>query len=147
MIFQGGGRNFAIIDNEKAIGNLSNGSQFDYITSPGKHLFFSTAAGFGPFYLEADLAAGKTYYVSAELELGWTVARVFLNPITRGTTHWEKIDEYQKNLTMLEPNLEKLDEWSVQHKEEIRAQVLNYQIKWKEEYKSYWTKIRPEDGI
>lgn len=61
--FVGAARDYAILDGEKAIAALSNATQFDYVTTPGKHLFISASAGKGPYFLEADLLPGKTYYV------------------------------------------------------------------------------------
>jgi hypothetical protein len=43
--FVGAARDFAILDGEKAIGTLSNGSQFGYVTTPGKHLFITPGLG------------------------------------------------------------------------------------------------------
>ena len=55
------GPNFNMLDGEKVIGNSVAKSQFDYLADPGKHLFIATSEN--KSFLEADLEAGKTYYV------------------------------------------------------------------------------------
>ena len=53
-------RTWAVLDGEKAIGNLSHGMQFDFVTTPGKHLFlFPGGWPAQPYFLEADLLPGK----------------------------------------------------------------------------------------
>ena len=53
--------NFNMLDDKKVIGNSVAKSQFDYVTTPGKHLFVA-ATSENKVFLEADLEAGKTYY-------------------------------------------------------------------------------------
>lgn len=144
--FVGGARQFAILDGEHAIGALSNGAQFDYVTTPGTHLFLTPRIGsVGPYFLEADLAPGKIYYVAVRGQYDAGVMRVFLLPITRNTEQWNEIPTYDKDLTRLEPDRANLEAWSELHREEIKRLLRDYQEKWKHERQ--WGKIAPDDGV
>jgi hypothetical protein len=144
--FVGAARDFAILDGEKAIGTLSNGSQFGYVTTPGKHLFITPGLGSrGAYFLEADLVPGKTYYVFVRGQSDAGVVRVFLIPITRSTEQWNEVPTYEKDLTPLEPDRANLEAWSAQHNEEIKGLLLSYNEQWKQEHPG--AKIAPEDGV
>ena len=141
----GAARYFAILDGEQAIGNLSNGSQFDYVTTPGTHLFLTPHIGsVRPYFLEADLAPGKIYYVAVRGQYEAGVMRIFLIPITRKTEQWKEVPTYDKDLTRLEPDRANLEVWSEQHREEIKSLLRNYYEKWKHERQ--WGKLAPDDG-
>ena len=145
--FVGAARDYAILDGEKAIGALSSGAQFDYVTTPGKHLFIAPGfRGVGPYFLEADLAPGKKYYVlvsSHQEDL--STRRVLLTPITRSTEQWKEVPTYEKDLTRLEPDRASLEAWSAQHSDEIKRLLRNYQETWKHERQ--WATLAPDDGV
>jgi hypothetical protein len=144
--FGGAARDFAILDGEKAIGALSNATQFDYVTTPGKHLFISPGSwSAGPYFLEPDLLPGKTYYVLVRGQSDSGVVRVFLIPISKSTEQWGEVPDYEIDLTRLAPDLGSLEAWSSKHTEEIKRLLQNYQEKWKQERQ--WAKIAPEDGV
>jgi hypothetical protein len=144
--FVGAARDFAILDGEKAIGTLSNGSQFGYVTTPGKHLFITPGLGSrGAYFLEADLVPGKTYYVFVRGQSDAGVVRVFLIPITRSTEQWNEVPTYEKDLTPREPDRANLEAWNAQHNEEIKRLLLSYNEQWKQEHPG--AKIAPEDGV
>lgn len=147
--FQGGGRTFAILDGETAIGNAQNDKQFDYVCTPGRHRFIAVAAGIEPSFLEATVESGKTYYVIVTIEVGFTSARTRLIPVNRNSEYWEKVDEYEKSLQRLEPEGEALRLWQEKNTLQIKQLVkqvesdYEYQSKYKQEYQS---KLVPEDG-
>jgi hypothetical protein len=145
--FVGSARDYALLDGEQAIGTLSNGAQFSYITTPGKHLFI--APGFGnvrPYFLEADLAPGKTYYVVvSSYQEDFSTRRVLLAPITPNTDQWKEVPTYDKDLTRLEPDRVNLEAWSALHRDEITRLLRNYHETWKHERQ--WGKIAPDDGV
>jgi len=152
--YLGGSSEFAILDGDKAIGALPNGAQFDYVTTPGKHLFITPghrttrtpgSLTAGPYFLEADLGPGKTYYVVVRLHTEAGVERVWLTPITRRTEQWNEVPSYEKDLTRLEPNRASLAAWSTKHGGEIKALLRTYDEKWKHERQ--WATIGPDDGV
>ena len=97
-------QNFNMLDGEKVIGNSVAKSQFDYLTDPGKHLFIATAEN--KAFLEADLLAGKTYYVITRIYMGAWTGRVALVPVTRDSEFWDKVIEYENtSSTLLSPNI------------------------------------------
>ena len=147
-------RTWAVLDGEKAIGNLPHGMQFDYVTTPGQHLFITPghrttrtpgSLTAGPYFLEADLGPGKTYYVVVRLHTEAGVERVWLTPITRRTEQWNEVPSYEKDLTRLEPNRASLAAWSTKHGGEIKALLRTYDEKWKHERQ--WATIGPDDGV
>ena len=88
--------NFNMLDSEKVIGNSVAMSQFDYLTEPGKHLFISTAEN--KVFLEADLEAGKTYYVITRIYPGAWYARVAFVAVNRESKYWDKVNEWEEKL-------------------------------------------------
>ncbi len=83
--------NFNVWDGEKAIGNSVAKSQFDYLADPGKHVFVAVSEN--KVFLEADLEAGKTYYVITRVYPGVWKARVAFTAVTRSSEHWDKVLE------------------------------------------------------
>ena len=64
------------------IGILGNDSKIAYTVEPGKHTFMvvSEAADF----MEADVAAGKTYYAMVTPRMGAWAARFSMHPVRNG---------------------------------------------------------------
>jgi hypothetical protein len=145
--FVGSARDYALLDGDHAIGALSNGAQFGYVTTPGKHLFIAPGFGtVGPYFLEAELAPGKIYYVLvSSYQEDASTRRVLLTPLTSGADQWKEVPTYEKDLTRLEPDRATLEAWSVQHRDEIKRLILNYNDQWKREHPG--AKIAPEDGV
>lgn len=134
--------NFNMLDGEKVIGNSVAKSQFDYLANPGKHLFIATAEN--KAFLEADLLAGKTYYVLTRVYLGAWTARVALVPVTRGSEFWDKVFEYENTLRKLQPDLNAIQTWEDANKAKIQKVLSAYETEWKDKYQ--WPKLMPEDG-
>ncbi|MEW6489608.1 MAG: hypothetical protein AB1578_17040 [Thermodesulfobacteriota bacterium] len=134
--------NFNVLDGEKVIGNSVAKSQFSYLAEPGHHLFVATAEN--KAFLEADLEAGKTYYVVTRIYPGAWTARVAFVPVTRGSELWYEALEYEKSLHILEPQADEIARWEKQNADKIRAVLHQYKFEWKEAYQ--WPVLRPEDG-
>ncbi len=134
--------NFNILDGEKVIGNSVAKSQFDYLTNTGKHLFIATAEN--KAFLEADLEAGKTYYVLTRVRMGAWYARVSFVPVNRGSEFWDKVIEYENTLKKLEPDTAAIKEWEEKNKPKINKVHSQYESVWKDKYE--WPKMNPEDG-
>lgn len=138
----GFGINFNILDGEKVIGNSVAKSQFDYLAEPGKHLFVATAEN--KVFLEADLEAGKTYYVITKIYPGAWRARVAFISVNKASEFWDKVKEYEQELNKLQPDIEALKKWEDANKDKIKEVLLGYDTKWKNEYQ--WPKLKTEDG-
>lgn len=134
--------NFNIWDGEKVIGNSVAQSQFDYLADPGKHLFVAVAEN--QAFLEADLEAGKTYYILTQVRMGAWKARVGLVAVNKGSEFWDKVNEYENQLNKLEPDTDALKKWEDANKANMKVILSTYEIKWKSAYQ--WPKLNPEDG-
>ena len=134
--------NFNMLDGEKVIGNSVAKSQFDYFADPGKHLFVAVAEN--KVFLEAELDAGKTYYVITRIYSGWWSGRVAFLPVPRGSEFWDKVLEYEKTLKKLQPDRNTLQAWEEANKPKIQKVLSDYESVWKNKYQ--WPKLMPEDG-
>jgi len=134
--------NFNILDGEKVIGNSVAKSQFDFLAIPGKHLFIAIAEN--KVFLEADLVAGKTYYIITRVYTGMWKARVAFLAITRKSEFWDKVKEYENTLVKIEPNEEALLKWETANRGAVNKLVSSYETTWKNKYN--WEKLGPEDG-
>jgi len=134
--------NFNIWDGEKVIGNSVAKSQFDYLADPGKHLFVAVAEN--KVFLEADLEAGKTYYILTQVRMGAWKARVGFVSVNKGSEYWDKVKEYEKELNKLEPDKEVLKKWEDENKSKIKEVLSQYETTWKTS--EQWPKLNPEDG-
>jgi hypothetical protein len=134
--------NFNILDGEKVIGNSVAKSQFDYLTAPGHHLFVATAEN--KAFLEADLEAGRTYYVITRIYPGALYARVAFLPVVKDSELWADIPRYEHELQRLRPDNEALAKWEMENKGKISAVLAQYESEWKSKYQ--WPRLVPEDG-
>jgi hypothetical protein len=137
-----------IWDREKAIGNTVGGSQFDYLADPGKHLFYAATPGINTAiileskaFLEADIEAGKTYYIITRVYDNLT--GVALIGVSRSSELWDKVKEYEIKLTKLQPNPELWKEFELE-KNSLIQKILNRYVTDKMSYVRQ--KLSPEDG-
>jgi len=134
--------NFNMLDGEKVIGNSVAMSQFDYLAKPGKHLFIATAEN--KVFLEADLEAGKIYYVITRIYPGAWYARVAFVAVNRNSKYWDKVLKWETTLKTIEPNTVTLKKWEDNNKDKIAKILSAYKTKWKDGYE--WPTLKPEDG-
>jgi hypothetical protein len=134
--------NFNIWDGGKVIGNSVAKSQFDYLTDPGKHLFVAIAEN--KTFLEAELEAGKTYYILTQVRMGMWKARVGFVPVVKGSEFWDKVKDYEGELNKLQPDNVALQTWENANKDKIQAILSEYETKLKTE--EQWPKLIREDG-
>ncbi len=134
--------NFNIWDGDKVIGNSVAKAQFDYLADPGQHLFVAIAEN--KTFLEADLEAGKIYYILTQVKMGMWKARVGLVPVTKGSEYWDKVTDYEKELKKLEPDVALLQSWEDANKDKIKAVITEYETKLKTE--EQWPTLTITDG-
>ena len=137
----GFGININVLDGEKSIGNSVAKSQFDYGADPGRHLFIASAEN--QDYLEADLEAGKTYYVFTNIYPGFWRARVAFEPVTRGSKDWDTVHNYENELIPLYSDEAMLKTWQDKYGYEGKEMVAAYE---NDPKKSEYPKLSPGDG-
>jgi hypothetical protein len=95
------GTRFQVWDRTELLGLALPASYFVARCAPGNHLFMVTAEN--RVAVEAELEAGKRYYVLLGTDGGWVRARAEVTPIRRGTELWDKVEQIQQGLVYLEP--------------------------------------------
>lgn len=138
----GFGINVNVLDGDRTIGNSVAKSQFDYVAEPGRHLFVASTEN--EDYLEADLAAGRTYYVYTNIYPGVWRARVAFQPVTRGSDQWDPVLKYENELQILVPDQAMLKTWQDTHDQEAKGFVSAYENELKKN--GGYPKLAADDG-
>lgn len=134
--------NFQIWDGDKFIGLSQAKSYFQYMADPGKHTFMAIAEN--KAFIEADLEAGKEYYLTTGPRPGGWKARVSFQPVKAGMSELHKVPIWKSKMINVVPVEAEVKAWQEQKQEEARG-ILRY---FETEYKStgnYLT-LSPEDG-
>ena len=76
--------------------------------------------------LEADLEAGKSYYVGTNVRMGAWKARMNFTPVTRNSELWDKVDDYKKSLNFIAVVEEERGKWEVSKRQEAQGLVDYY---------------------
>ena len=90
---------YQFFNNDKFIGEMRGGNYLRYECEPGKQLFWSVSENHK--YMEADLAAGKTYIVKAFITTGAFKMRVFWGPVKYSEK--ERFEESRSIITTMAP--------------------------------------------
>ena len=133
--------NFQIWDGDRFIGLSQAKSYFAYQCDSGKHLFIGIAEN--KRGIEADLEAGKSYYVITQVKMGGWRARMGFIPVTRGSEFWDTVETYKQSLNFVEANNEMIATWEAKEKTETQ-QIMNYLNS--PEGQKYVVKLNMEDG-
>jgi len=115
--------NFQIWDGDNFIGLSQSKSYFAYECNPGRHLFVGMAEN--KRGLEADLEAGKSYYVITQVRMGGWRARMAFIPVTRGSEFWDKVEVYKKELNFIAPKEQEVAQWEAKKKAETQ-QIISF---------------------
>jgi hypothetical protein len=134
--------NFQVWDGEHFIGLSQAKSYFAHVCHPGKHLFIGIAEN--KVAVEADLAPGMSYYVITEPRMGGWKARLAMEPVTRGSENWTKIDTIKQDLQFIAPVEANVKTWDTEKKSEI-VELVEFFRK-NPDREKYMTRLRPEDG-
>jgi hypothetical protein len=136
---------FQIWENYELIGLSQAKSYFAYESDPGRHYFIGRAEN--KRVVEADLEAGKTYYIITQVKMGAWKARMAFIPVTRGSEYWDKVEEYKQKLNFVVIEQAVADAWEADRRGEINAeldQIITY-VKTPEGQK-YMNKLNAADG-
>jgi hypothetical protein len=133
--------NFQIWDGDHFVGLSQAQSYFVYECNPGTHLFIGIAEN--KVALEADVAAGKSYYVGTNVRVGWAKARMQLTPVTRGSELWDKVEAYKQSLNCISAKEEERAKWEAA-KKQVALALIDYFTTG--EGKAQVLKLNKEDG-
>ena len=73
--------------------------------------------------VEADLEAGKSYYIITQVNIGAWKARMTFIPVTRGSEFWDKMEQYKKELNFVEPEEKVIAEWESKRKAATQKEI------------------------
>jgi len=133
--------NFQIWDGDRFIGLSQAKSYFGYQCEPGKHLFIGIAEN--KRGIEADLEAGKSYYIITQVKIGGWRARMAFIPVTRGSEFWDTVETYKQELNFIEANKEMIATWEAKEQANTQ-QIMNYLNS--PEGQQYVVKLNMEDS-
>lgn len=136
---------FQIWENYELIGLSQAKSYFAYECDPGTYYFVGRAEN--KRVVEAELEAGKTYYILTEVKMGAWKARMAFIPVTRGSEWWDTVEAYKQKLNYVVIEQSVADAWEAERRGEINAelnQILSY-VKTPEGQK-YLSKLHADDG-
>jgi hypothetical protein len=134
--------NFQIWDRERFIGLSQAKSYFAYLCAPGKHLFIGIAEN--KVAVEAELAPGMSYYILTEPRMGGWKARLAMEPVSRGSASWDKIEAMKPELEFVVPVKEEVQAWDAAKTAEVRALVDFFERD--PDRAKYLGRLIPEDG-
>lgn len=143
---------YEVTDKEPVfIGVITNGTKVVYNTTPGKHTFMvvSEAADF----MEANLAAGKTYYSIVTPRMGAWKARFSMWPIKADpsaeySTANSDFEGWKKS-TKVASNTEEARAWYEANKASVISKQQEYWPVWQQKSAADLAKrtLSPEDGM
>lgn len=93
-------KHFPLYDGETLIGFSEMKAHIEYRCRPGRHVFLSW--GENDRFLDADLAAGNTYFVECVGTLGFWSAHVDLHPADPASEGFAGLEELLKDFTCRE---------------------------------------------
>lgn len=136
---------FQIYDRYDLIGLSQAKSYFAYPCDPGKHLFIGIAEN--KRGVEADLEAGKSYYIITGVHMGGWKARMSFVPVTRGSEFWDKVEAYKKELNFVVPVKGEIDKWVAERETKVQAKIAEIiAYLGTPEGKQYVSTLSKEDG-
>lgn len=132
----GGGIQASVYDTSHGgnhfIGIVSAKTKIGYLANPGDHLFM--VIGENADFMNADLEAGKTYYVLVSPRMGFWKARFSLLPIhndanAKYNTKSQDFAEWQQETSFVRTN-PGAEAWYREHEADINAKQADYMKKW-----------------
>lgn len=119
--------NAAVYDDAEFIGFVPYNQKLPYFAEPGKHLFMvvSEAADF----INAELVAGKTYYIEVAPRMGMWRARFSLAPITKADLQTERVKKWISTCRLIE-NKDGAERWAKENASSVSSKREAYLEKW-----------------
>lgn len=136
---------FQIWEDYQLLGLCQAKSFFAYKCAPGKHLFIGRAEN--KVAVEADLEAGKSYYIITQVRMGGWKARMGFIPVTRGSEFWGQVEIYKNSLNFTTTNDDVIAGWEAKRRDEIRREIDEIKnFLQTPEGQNYIVKLNKEDG-
>jgi hypothetical protein len=140
--FTGSAISAAVYDGERFAGIIMRHDRITLHVPPGTRRFM--VVGEAADFLDADLAAGKEYFVLVAPRMGLWRARFSLRPIAPGGGYWDDLPGWLKKSTPIVPNA-KGEAWARENAADVREKEQAYLVKWLARTKR--PALRPEDGV
>jgi hypothetical protein len=114
------------------LGIVSGKTKIGYVTEPGQHLFM--VIGENADFLDAQLEAGKTYYVLVSPRMGMWKARFSLLPIhndanAKYNLKSKDFSDWQQDTAWVDKTAE-AEQWYAENKGSVEAKKQDYLVKW-----------------
>ncbi|VAW90884.1 hypothetical protein MNBD_GAMMA21-618 [hydrothermal vent metagenome] len=132
-----------VYDDDKLIGTVPYNTKLPYMAEPGKHMFMviSESADF----MQADLIAGKTYYVQVVGRMGWWRARFSLLPFSAKDLKTKEVQDWIEKGQFVK-NAESLSEWDKNNHDSVLIKREKYFPEWNAKSDAEKPYLRSEDG-
>jgi hypothetical protein len=132
----------AVYEDDRFLGIVMRHARLVHETSPGIHRYMvvSEAADF----LDADLEAGKTYFVNVRPRMGAWRARFSLYPITPSSPGWSDLPGWLDDSYVVTTNAAG-EEWARNNQASVTAKRDKYLRPWLA--KATRPLLRPVDGV
>ncbi|MBU0675992.1 MAG: hypothetical protein KJ950_15255 [Proteobacteria bacterium] len=120
----GGGIKFSLWDGENFQGILTAKSYIQFQATPGKHMLMARAENWSG--VDAELQAGRHYYVIARPIMGAWKARVALDPVSRDQYNEGQVEKWMKGLTPTAVIDGKGENYAAPRLEQVRTAISNF---------------------
>jgi hypothetical protein len=134
----------SLLDGDVFLSHLIDRTCFFYEAKPGRHLF--SVVGEAADFLEADLAAGKTYFILVASRFGVWKPRFSLPPFTERSDKWSKRQKWLGASRVIVPTQTGL-EWAEKRTSELAQKRARYFEKWQDKPEADKPRLRPEDSV
>ncbi len=116
-------------DGDRFVGILRSQSRFAYRTTPGRTRFMLIATGGTDQFMDAELAGGKTYYVTVAYETVGNVQAYVLKPVRGAGLESPAFKNCQAQCAWIE-NTEKSEAWGRNHLRDLPKRKARYMPAW-----------------
>ena len=139
--------NFYVVDKKKQLMTMFKGNQHAAVAvAPGKHTFYVVSENAG--LVRAELAAGRTYIISALPKMGFGKARVIVQPVLRDTPSFAESSKWLRDTKPADPDLSKGTKWVSKHQPALEERIGDAEEAWSsgdQKYRAALT-MGAEDG-
>ncbi len=114
----------SILDGEKFIAILTEQKHFVYSTTPGDHRFMAHVTRHGPSYVDAELAAGKIYFIAVKYLESGIRSWMQLIPIMPDGEYWSELPGWLSQSQLIRPN-DSAQRWFEENSVELLSEQEN----------------------
>ena len=140
--------NFYVFDENKKLRTLFKGKEYASVeVEPGKHTFYVVSEN--AKLVRADVAAGRTYMVLADVAMGGGKARVkSLEPALRNSPSFAESTEWISKCKPGAPDFKKGEKWTSKRQSALEKRMTTAEEEWAEmdATQREALTLRPDDG-